>query len=272
MCTTTVIRRRLATAGAALLLASQVCAQEGRPDFSGVWTSSTRPNAPPSAGARAGSLPLTEEGQRRRAEYQQLIQPVLDSSPTGTGQDNPGAYCVTYGMPSMMLSVGAYPIEFIQRPEQLTIVFEIEGEIRRIYMGDRALPEQRRFPNRQGYSAGRWEGNTLVVETTSLTDGQDQAGFPHSDQARITERFSMDTDDNGAKVISYEMTMTDPVYYTQAVTATDRWAPIPNGQIIPYNCPEEPWLKLLELRRAQLEAGVPITATMADVYRSEMYE
>jgi hypothetical protein len=56
------------------------------------------------------------------------------------------------------------------------------------------------------------------------------------------------------------------------VTATDRWAPIPNGQIIPYNCPEEAWLKLLELRRTQLEAGEPITATMADVYRSEMYE
>ncbi len=74
-----------------------------------------------------------------------------ESSPTGTGSGNPGAYCVTYGMPSMMLWVGAYPIEFIQRPEQLTIIFEIEGETRRVYFGDRALPEPGRFPNRQGY-------------------------------------------------------------------------------------------------------------------------
>jgi hypothetical protein len=266
------IRGCLVAAGVAWLSASQVLAQQGRPDFSGVWTSSERPNAPPSAGSRGTTLPLTEEGRRRQEEYRQLIRPVLASSPTGTGQDNPGAYCVTYGMPSMMLSVGAYPIEFIQRPEQLTIIFEIEGETRRVYFGDRALPEERRFPSRQGYSAGRWEGETLVVETTSLTDGQDQPGFPHSDQARITERFSMATDDDGTKTISYEMTMTDPVYYTEPVTAMDRWTPIPDGQIIPYNCPEEPWLKLLELRRAQLEAGEPITATMADVYRSEMYE
>ena len=47
---------------------------------------------------------------------------------------------------------------------------------------------------------------------------------------------------------------------------------LPNGQILPYNCTEEPWFKLLELRRAQLEAGEPVTATMADVYETEMYE
>lgn len=109
-------------AGAALAVSGPALAQDQRPDFSGVWTSAANPTAPPSAAARRGELPLTEEGRRRVEEYQQLIRPVLASSPTGTGSDNPGAYCVTYGMPSMMLSVGAYPIEFIQRPEQLTFI------------------------------------------------------------------------------------------------------------------------------------------------------
>lgn len=263
----------------AVLAASSVSpalAQGERPDFSGVWTSYADPNAAPTSAAGFGGagapLPFTDEGRSRREEYQQIVVSTAGDDSGGTSRENPGAFCVTYGMPTMMLSVGAYPIEFIQRPDQFTIIYEVESETRRVYFEDRALPEERRFPNRQGYSVGRWEGNTLVVETTSLTDGQDQLNFPHSDQARITEQFSMHTDDNGTKVITYEMMMTDPVYYTEAVTTTRQWAPLPNGQIIAYNCPEEPWLKLLALRRAQLRAGEPITATMADVYATEMYE
>lgn len=247
-----------------VLVGQSATAQSSRPDFTGIWTSARNPNAAPGAGAGAGNLPFTEEGRRRRDEYQALV---------GAARDNPGAFCVTYGMPTVMLSLGAYPIEFIQRPEQLTMIYEIEGEIRRVFLGDNALPPERRFPNRQGYSIGRWEGNTLVVETDALSDGQDQRSFPHSDQAKITERFSMNVDADGNRTIDYEMTMVDPVYYTEPVSATAQWAPTPPGrQLLAYDCPEEAWLKLLDLRRAQLRAGEPITATMADVYATEMYE
>ena len=66
--------------------------------------------------------------------------------------------------------------------------------------------------------------------------------------------------------------MTDPVYYTEPVTASRKWARLENGAILPYNCTEEPWMKLLDMRREQLHAGEPVTATMADVYATEMYE
>jgi hypothetical protein len=235
-------------------------------DFSGVWVTYREPGGGGNTsgfGAPPPELPLTDEGRRRVDEYRQLVAPF---------QDNPATYCVGYGMPTMMQHVAGYPLELIQRPEQLTIIFEVEGETRRVFFGDGIYPEERRFPNREGYSAGRWEGDTLIVETTSLTDGIDQVTYPHSDQARITERFSMDTADDGTKIINYEMTMTDPVYYTEPVSFTSRWAPLPDGQILAYNCPEEPWFKLLELRRAQLRAGEPVTATIADVYATEMYE
>lgn len=230
---------------------------QSAPDLSGVWTWYIEPGTDPFAPAAAEELPFTPEGKRRSEEYQKLLGPEAA---------NPGAYCVNYGMPTMMEMAGGYPMEFIQKPDQLTIIYEVEGEIRRIYFGDRIQPDEDRIPNRGGYSTGRWEGETLVVETDNLTDGQDQLQHPRSDQAKIVERFTLGKDPQGDKLLNYEMTMTDPVYYTRPVTVTKKWAELPNGYIIPYECPEEAWLKLLELRRAQLHAGQPVTATMKDVY------
>jgi hypothetical protein len=258
-------RKLILSALMACAAITPVHAAEERPDFSGVWTMYFDPEQTGFGGfgGPAEELPFTKEGKRLSDEYQQLVGPT---------QDNPGAFCVTYGMPAMMESAGGYPIEFIQRPEQLTLIYEVEGETRRVFMGDTALPEERRFPSRQGYSSGHWEGSTLIVETTSLTDGQDQLSHPHSDEARITERFNLETDVNGTKVLAYELSMTDPIYYTEPVTVSKKWAPLEGGQILPYNCPKEPWIKLLDLRRDQLNSGEEVTATMADVYETEMYE
>ena len=242
---------------------SAVLAAEQHPDFSGVWTTYTEPAGSKSPRAPAPPLPLTVEGKRLVKEYQDLVSPFGDNSAT---------YCTTYGIPTMMESAGGYPIEFIQKSDQLTIIYEVESETRRVYFGNRVLPEERRFPNRQGYSVGHWEGDVMVVDTTSITDGQDQRSHPHSDQARMTERFSLHKDAAGIEYLAWEMSLTDPVYYTKPVTASRKWARLVNGAILPYNCTEEPWLKLLDLRRKQLNAHKPVTATMADVYATEMYE
>jgi hypothetical protein len=162
-------------------------------------------------------------------------------------------------MPSMMEQAGGYPIEFIQKPDQLTIIYEVESEMRRVYMGERRIPPEKRIPTRQGYSTGHWEGDTLVVQTSDLMDGEDQMSHPHSDQAQIAERFSLGTDARGTKVLSYEMTMTDPVYYTEPVKVQKKFMPLANGYIITYRCADEFWLALLEARRAQLKAGKPPT-------------
>jgi len=240
----------------------------GVPDFSGVWTLYVEPGQSPLAGfaMETPDLPLTAEGKRRREEYLKLVK--ADVSPLGG--DNPGAHCVQYGMPGMMQQAGAYPIEFIQRPEQITIIYEVEGETRRVYMPGRTIPPEERLAVRQGYSEGRWDGDTLVVETTDMNDGIDQFTYSHSDQAKIVERFRLADDSKTGKVIDYEMTMTDPVYYTQPVSFKKRWMPLPNGRIMAYNCTEEPWLRLLDARRKQLQAGKPISATMKDVI--EVYE
>jgi hypothetical protein len=150
------------------------------------------------------------------------------------------------------------------------MIYEVESETRRVYMPGHGIPPEKRLPVRQGYSEGKWEGDTLVVTTTDLSDGLDQRIYPHSEDARIVERFHMVPDDKVGKVLEYELTMTDPVYYTQPIHFTRKWMPLKDGHIMAYNCTEEPWLRLLDKRREQLEAGQPVTAKMADVI--DVYE
>ncbi len=252
-----------AVLAAALLMAgaASLAADSDRPDLSGVWTAHREPGqrgVSGFGGPRAG-LPLTEEGRRRVEEYGKLLGPE---------RANPAAYCVDYGVPTMMEMPGGYPLEFIQKPDQLTIIYEVENETRRIYIGDHQLPVEQRLPSRDGYSAGHWDGNVLVVKTTDLLDAQDQGNHPYSDDASIEERFSLGKDANGTKVITYEATINDPVYYTEPIKITRKYEPLADGFIIPYRCPDEFWYALLDLRRKQLKAGHPVDARMSDVYKA----
>ena len=88
-----------------------------------------------------------------------------------------------------MLGSGGYPMEIHQRPEQIIIVYEAHNEVRRVYLGDRIVPEADRLPGRNGHSSGRWEGNTLVVETTHLVEQVDQR-YAHSDKAQDRRTLS----------------------------------------------------------------------------------
>jgi hypothetical protein len=164
------------------------------PDFTGVWTTYRAPGGQGQGrGARGAQaeLPLRPEARAKVQEYQRLI--------AGTG-DTPGGYCLGTGMPGSMMGSGGYPMEIIQRPDQITIVYEAHNEIRRVYFGNRIIPEKDRLPERNGYSTGRWEGDTLVVETMKLNEQVDQR-YPHSDQARIVERYTL-SEENGQKVLT----------------------------------------------------------------------
>ena len=230
---------------AAGLFASAALAQE-RPDFTGVWTTYRAPGAAQGRGGGGGGaaqpeLPYTPLAKQKIDEYQALVRP--------TG-DTPGGYCLGTGMPGSMLGSGGYPMEVIQRPDQITIVYEAHNEIRRIYFGSRVIAEADRLPERNGYSVGRWEGNTLVVETAQLTEIASQR-FAHSDKAKIVERYTMALE-NGQKVLTAEMTLTDPTFYTRPVSETKKWSVVPNGFLMTYECNEPAWTKRLEeLKKAK---------------------
>jgi len=203
------------------------------PDLTGVWTNAGRPALGGTTAVATPPPPLKPEARARIDAYQALV------SKTG---DTPGGMCLGTGMPGSMLGSGGYPMEIVQRPEQITIIYEAHNETRRVYFGDRNAAEADRIPGRNGYSSGRWEGDVLVVETDNLVDQVDQRNTSHSDQAKIVERYYIDgKDDQGRRILVAEMTMTDPGFYTAPVKMTKRWAQVPNGRLLPYECNEEFW-------------------------------
>lgn len=233
---------------AALATAIATAADAPKPDFSGVWTIYRPPGAAAGPGRAARVFPLdppfTAQAKAKIAEYHSLVDPLGLT---------PGGACVGYGMPSAMLSSGGYPMEWIQRPEQVTVIYEAHSEIRRIYIGG-GPSERDVIPSRDGTSYGRWEGNTLVVETIGLKEAVDQSSA-HSDKAKIVERYTLGKDDAGRKVLSAEMTLTDPVFYSKPVTATKRWLHVENGRLLPYDCTEPAWEDQLDKLRQEKAAS-----------------
>jgi hypothetical protein len=153
-------------------------------------------------------------------------------------------------MPGSMLGSGGYPMEIVQHKDLLLIVYEAHAEIRRIYITSRAN-EADLFPDRNGYSVGRWEGDKLVVETTHLKEAVDQQRYPHSDQARIVEEYHLVTNDDGSKVLTANMTLTDPAFYTEPIKAEKKWQFQPGVRLLPYECNEPAWEEHLEKLREQ---------------------
>ncbi len=230
----------LSMAAACALLCSSVAgaaAPKGPPDFTGVWTNAGAPAIGGTTGPAAQPLPIRPEAKARVDAYQKLVTPLGET---------PGGWCLGTGLPGSMLGSGGYPMEIIQRPEQITIVYEAHNETRRVYFGARNAPQNDRVPGRNGYSTGHWEGNTLVVETDNLVDQIDQR-YAHSDEAKVVERYHLEAPDaQGRRILVADMTMTDPAFYTAPVTAQKKWAQVPNGRLLPYECAEENWIKRLE--------------------------
>jgi len=224
-----------------VLLISLPCLATGQqPDFSGVWTWYLEPGENPFRPVLP-DLPLRPEVKKKVDEYRELV------SETG---DNPSGWCLGTGMPGSMLGSGGYPMEVIQRPEQITIIYEAHQEIRRIYIGSNRFPEEDMFPDRNGYSEGRWKGDRLIVETTHLKEQLDQI-YAHSNQARILEEYYLSQTDDNKKILIAEMTMTDPEFYSEPVTATKKWLFVPGSRLLPYECNEPDWEQHIEDLRRQ---------------------
>ena len=193
-------RALLVSLSAASALCWTLASAAAAPDFTGLWTNYQQAGGPGQRGG--GPAPAFKpEVTERLAKYQRVT--------TGTNY-TPGGYCVGTGMPGSMLGSGGYPMEIMQRAEQINVTYEAHGEMRRIYFGDRVADPKDVFPERNGYSIGRWDGETLIVETDHLVEQIDQR-FAHSADANIVERYTIATEADGRRVLTATMTMTDPV-------------------------------------------------------------
>ena len=143
--------------------------------------------------------------------------------------DDPLLDCAIKGMPAIM---GApYPIEFVDEGETLLLRIE-EYDLRRlIHLEPRdGSPE----PSILGHSTGRWEDDTLVVETSAMNFGHfDTRGVPLSGDARVVERFTPTED---ASELAYEITVIDPATFSEPVVMEKTWVWLPDVEIAPYEC------------------------------------
>ena len=106
-----------------------------------------------------------------------------------------------------------FPFQIFQSNSAFFIAYEYAGAVRNIYLKDPGPPQ---IDSWMGISHGRWEGDTFVVETAGFNDQSwfDRAGNHHSDQLKVTERYTMTSPDH----INYSATITDPVTFTRPWT------------------------------------------------------
>jgi hypothetical protein len=167
------------------------------PDWDGVW-SSVRTNDPEPV--------LTPAAQKAHADF-------LAGQAEGKNLQVPSANCVPDGMPRIMR---LYPIEFLFTPGRLTVGIETYSQTRRIYMDGRPLPEDP-DPAFNGHSVGRWEGDTLVIDTIGLHPmNRLVPGVQFSEQGRIRERIRLESPDRLVATV----TVTDPAIFAKPWTYT----------------------------------------------------
>jgi len=216
-----------------LALPALVPAQSTKtPDFTGAWGTfragrgggDPKLNPPP-----AGELVLKPEYAK---PYEARRAAEADANKRGEQLANSGAQCIPYGVPTMM-SVAVYPVEIVQTAKQMTIISEAFSEVRRVYLDRPQIPLEDVPPGYYGRSVGKWDGDTLVVDTIGIkTSVGGYRGMPHSEKMRITERFKLVAPD----VMHDQITIDDPVVLEKPMVYTLAYRRLPNYEMVEFVC------------------------------------
>jgi hypothetical protein len=163
---------------------------------------------------------------------------------------DPTRVCMPYGMPRVMTAAGAYPMEIVQTQTQVTMLFDAHDEVRRLMLNRSKPATAELAPLWLGYAFGKWEGDTLVVETVGVTDQSlvSDSGVTHSSELVITERIiRLD-----ANTLLNEMTLTDPQAFAKPVTRKLYYTRVPEMQQREFHCAEQMWLDHVMSRAKEL--------------------
>jgi hypothetical protein len=178
--------------------------KDGKPDLSGIWHGDPQnPNyfIDVSVDLKPGEFPIQPwaEALTNQRKFQQ--------------KERPDANCIPIGVPQYYDA--RFVFKIIQESGLVVILYEYFGAFRQVFLDGRPLPKDPN-PSWMGYSVGRWEGDTLVVETTGFNGKKwlDQVGHPSTDALRTTERFRRR--DFGHLDIAF--TVDDPKAYTKPWT------------------------------------------------------
>jgi hypothetical protein len=220
----------------------------GKPDLTGLWefVPVPRPNpAPPPPGRdTSAGLGPTRPGPNQFFNIGSTVPGGLPFTPWAAelrkqraavnNKDNPDAHCLPIGL--MQLHTHPQPRKIIQTPAVIVILYEAQAGVRQIFMDGRPLPGNDPQPWWYGYSTGRWDGDTLVVETSGFRDDVwlDVEGSPLTGTGKMTERFRRVN--YGSMEI--EVTVEDPKAYTKPWTVTVKQRIMLDTDLFEFVCQE----------------------------------
>jgi hypothetical protein len=166
---------------------------DGKPDLSGFWNI---PYVPNMAMGKEADVPYTPAG--------------LAAFKNHDSKDDPTGLCFAPGVPRIMQS--PFPMLVMQTPGYIGMLFEYQRIWRLIYTDGRGHHEDA-GATFMGDSIGKWDGDTLVIETTDFNDRTwlDTAGHQHTANMRVIERYTR----TGPETLAFEISVEDPAYYSR---------------------------------------------------------
>jgi hypothetical protein len=210
--------------GKANLVAPAPRTPAGTPDFTGIWSApgfSTKYLE--NLAADGVEVPMQPWAAALYKERQENF-----------GKDRPSGHCLPHSITDF--DAHHMPKKVLQTPGLVVMLFESYHSFRQIFTDGRSLPHD--FdPAWFGYSVGRWEGDTVVVDTVGINEKTwlDDGGHPHSDALHVIERFRRP--DFGHMQV--RVTIDDPKAYTRPWTVTIPWQYVPDTELLDWVCENE---------------------------------
>jgi hypothetical protein len=217
----------------------------GQPDLSGLWQAERTPVSE-FVRVLGPGLPAIQPDLNEITKHvlnvfwdvnpgEQPLRPeavTLTEQRQKSGRDFQSAYCLPSSLPAAMLVLN---FKMIQAPGEIVVLPGNGDPARQIYIDGRSLPKKPE-PSWMGTSAGRWQGDTLVVETTGFQERAwlDGFGHPRSETMHVTERYRRR--DFGR--MDVEMTFDDPTYYTRPFGFKTTLNLLPDSDVLEYVCTE----------------------------------
>jgi hypothetical protein len=222
------------------MTASAPSTADGKPDLSGIWNYAGvlgfrgGPPPPPPGTPVQATFWNIEAGFKEGLPFQPWAAALRKQRMDGNSKDNPDAACLPLG--HMQLHTHSQPRKIIQTSDVIVILYEANGGVRQIFMDGRPAPPSDAQPWWAGYSRGRWEGVTLVVETTNFRDGGwlDVNGAPLTSAGTIIERFRRPN----LGTLEIDVTIDDPKAYTRPWTVRVNQRLLADTDLIEFVCLE----------------------------------
>ncbi len=207
---------------------------DGHPDLGngkGAWNPRTIVNL---SGVGTGGPNRSPVEKVIEVPFKPEAKKIYEQHLANLSKDDPEGLCLPPGIPRMYAT--PFPFQIFQQPDRVIFIFEGGAHVWRVVHTDGRAHSKDPNPTYLGEAIGRWEGDTLVVDTIGFNERTwlDQDGHPHSEELHTIEKFTRLNELS----MRYEVTIEDPVMYEKPWTTSYLIPFVPGGELFEYICQE----------------------------------